>query len=145
MMFEDDIERLLSYSDATTKMYRGVRALDEATLLKEPGFYICNTDRRSQPGTHWILYMRTKNDNHIYFDSFGLPPVESELQKLVVDEYNSKCLQSLYSPFCGMYCAFFASRLCRGYTLQECVSLFSDNLVRNDLTIIKLVEDEFVA
>lgn len=144
-MFEQDIERLLTYNDWTSKLYRGVFARDDdLPSLEGGGIIVVNTDRRQRPGEHWILYANM-NDKLIYFDSFGLPPIEPELRHLIVDEYNDTCIQSLYSPLCGVYCCIVAALLARGKPLKSIVSRFSNNLIANDVKSIKILERLFVA
>lgn len=140
-MYEDDIATLLSADPAVWKMFGGVYALDEVpSNVKTPGYLVVNTDARGKPGSHWVLVF--KSHRLYYFDSFGLPPLEPPLRKLPVEEYNATCVQSPSSVLCGLYCVFVAIRMCRGYTLQRCLSPFSRNVVSNDEILINLMKRE---
>lgn len=139
-----DLELLFSLNRHTLVNYRGTYAVDMVPSLQRAGFIVINTDRHDSPGQHWLLYMRNINGKFSFVDSFGLPPIERELQCLQIDEYNDKCIQSLYSVHCGLYVSVFASLLCKGASLKSIVSLFGDSLVSNDLLVIKMTLDEFI-
>lgn len=143
-MFADDIYRLLTYNDSTCRMFKGVFAVNEVPPLENKSFVVCNTQRRSQPGEHWVLLFKN-NDRTTYFDSFGLAPIELPLRKIHIDEFNDKCIQSLYSPFCGCYCTYVAYMLCNGAPLSVCVSPFGSNLCENDLIVVNKMEEAFIA
>ena len=41
--------------------------------------YFVNTERSNKAGEHWIAVIFNNNGNVLYFDSYGLPPLETEI------------------------------------------------------------------
>lgn len=72
---------------------------------------VINTDPHDQPGTHWVcLYL--DGDTVEYFDSYGFPPLYSEIQEFIDRnsnhmKYNENHYQELDSNVCGQYCVYF--------------------------------------
>jgi hypothetical protein len=86
-------------------LFRGVHPANYNSSL-EDGFYIFNTVSDEQLG-HWVALSKRKN-NVIYFDSFGLPPIE--LVKLLTPynvSYNPTMIQESNSMQCGLYVLLF--------------------------------------
>lgn len=69
------------------------------------GFYICNLDDNTGPGTHWVTFLIS--DKHaVYFDPFGLSPpkeVVTFISKKRLILYNSDQIQHIQSEACGYY------------------------------------------
>lgn len=139
-----DLELLFAMNPYTLRMYRGTFPVDRVSPLKEDGFMVINTHPHDGPGEHWLLYYYDNIRGYVYCDSFGLPPIEEQLQDLPIDQYNDTCIQSLYSSNCGLYVCVIASKLCKNHSLKSIVSLFDNNLVHNDLKIIKMTEEEYL-
>ena len=72
---------------------------------------IVNLDDVQGPGTHWVAYKKS-GDNDIYFDSFGnLRPPTDLMNYFNVDEvkYNYRRYQDFDTHICGHLCLkFFA-------------------------------------
>lgn len=70
---------------------------------------IINLDQIDGPGTHWVAY-RKRNNNVVYFDSFGnlRPPIEL-MNYLGVGsvKYNHETYQSYDTFNCGHLCLEF--------------------------------------
>ncbi len=49
--------------------------------------------------------------------------------------FNSKRLQNYNSNVCGQYCLMYSYYRCRGYKFEEIISMFSDNLILNDVKV----------
>lgn len=90
---------------------------------------IINYDTSTKPGSHWVaLYVQDNRPE--YFDSFGLPPIQS-----VIDfcsnyhpiRWNSKQLQSLDEVVCGELAASFIKLRSLGHSFEEIINLFSHN------------------
>lgn len=72
---------------------------------------IINLDDKDGPGTHWVAYKK-KNNEVIYFDSFGdLGPPEELKKYLGVGsiKYNYKNYQEYDTVICGHLCLKFLS------------------------------------
>ena len=86
--------------------------------------YIVNTERSNKAGEHWVAVIFNNNDNVLYFDSYGLPPLETEIINFLNNHssswrYNRQRLQSLQSKVCGLYCIFTLDAAARGYNIQK--------------------------
>ena len=78
---------------------------------------IVNLDAKEGPGTHWVAYVKRKN-NVIYFDSYGnmTAPIElinyfDSVAKSNI-KYNYDALQTYYSYNCGQLCIKFLYNYC---------------------------------
>ena len=85
--------------------------------------YIVNTERSNKAGEHWVAVIFNNNGNVLYFDSYGLPPLETEIIDFLDNHswswsYNRQRLQSLYRKVCGLYCIFTLDAA-RGYNTQK--------------------------
>jgi len=94
------------------KAFRGVFASDVAPRLtvRQP-YAIVNTDKKGDPGTHWVALARYKSPNVVFvYDSFGRPTknlipwvTKGPLQDQVVDaEYDAE--QKDHEANCGQRC-----------------------------------------
>ena len=86
--------------------------------------YIVNTERSNKAGEHWVAVIFNNNGDGLYFDSYGLPPLETEIIDFLDNHspswrYNRQRLQSLQSKVCGLYCIFTLDAAARGYNIQK--------------------------
>ena len=86
--------------------------------------YIVNTERSNKTGAHWVAVIFKNNGNVLYFDFYGLPPLETEIIDFLDNyssswSYNRQRLQSLQSKVCGLYCIFTLDSAARGYNIQK--------------------------
>ena len=134
-MNEIEIINYLLTDRVTSRHFRGVVSYDELWGCEsKPGYYVVNLDVSSGPGTHWICLNLNKTRTE-YFDSLGNPPkkIEPFLSNLKCDYiYNIKQLQSNQSDVCGDYSILFCFLRTRGYTFEQILNAFSENLVEND-------------
>jgi len=113
-------------------------------------FIIVNTARSAHPGLHWVVLFKPKRGKCIFIDSLGKKPKSYNIAILdcLLDMtresdflFNFVCvpfaLQSNDSIYCGIYCIFIVSYLCKGFSFDDILSWFDrDNTVRNDKLII---------
>ena len=113
------------------------------------GAYIINLDEYSDIGTHWVaLYVQNNNDV-IYFDSFGVEHIPTEIKKFINHPLSSALqnkniktnifrIQAYDSIMCGYFCIGFIDFMLAGKTLTEFTNLFSpNNFKKNDDIILK--------
>ena len=98
------------------------------------GACILNLDEYAHVGTHWCpLY--TKNNEVIYFDSFGVEHVPKEIKRLIRHK-NTKTnifkLQAYKSIICGCFCIGFIDLMFAGKNLIDFTGLFSPYDFKND-------------
>ena len=104
---------------------------------KFPQSFIMNTEEYSKPGKHWVVVVLLE-DECLYFDSFGVRIVESELQKYLFSRYkrvsHSKiCIQDFQSTKCGAFCVDFILNVKNRTDYRNFIKGFSSlNLKYND-------------
>ena len=129
------IEKLLK----NFKCFKGVYSLDMLpSTLNPPINIIINTDPSYMPGEHWVSIHISEDGFGEYFDSFGIPPLKIEifnyLEKMCEKgwTYNKVALQHVTSDTCGHYCVLNIIFRCQNLSLQNFISKFNSNTLRND-------------
>ena len=113
-----------------------------------PCSYVINLDDSSNDGSHWIALFVNEENEAIYFDSFGRPPLACclEIVNILMNLsgeywiYNDKRLQSIESDACGFYCTLFILLLGGGANLREFQKLFTQDYQLNDLLVKEIVK-----
>ena len=97
-----------------------------------------NTDPISEPGQHWVSLFIDHDNYAEYFDSFGLPPLYSEIfdclenNKIGMLFYNSIQIQGVTSKTCGNYCVLFVKLRCQNILFRDIIKLnFNDKNILN--------------
>ena len=103
------------------------------------GAYVINLDEYADVGTHWIvLYL--KNNEVIYFDSFGAEYVPKEIMHFIghkIIETNIFGIQANNSIMCGYFFIVFIDFIFAGKSLIDFTSLFSPyDFKKNDNIIL---------
>jgi len=103
--------------------FRGTFLRDE--LPKRPRTNECgilNLDDSSGKGTHWVAWMKNRDDK-FYFDGYGLPP-PTELLKYLRRPvyYNSERIQPDNETFCGHLCLYVLKAIDDGREFQEVIN-----------------------
>ena len=119
--------------------FLGVFAKDTLPIhlpLERSVLLVCNLDKKSKPGTHWIAMYISNDGVGEYFDSYGRPPENTFRRylnkKCKIWSYNEMQLQSASSYFCGQYCIFYCLYKSIGYDIKSITSLFSGDTGLND-------------
>jgi hypothetical protein len=106
---------------------------------------IFNTGTSYSKGEHFVAVF-VKNNEVLYFDSFGEPLRNKYIKNFLLElsnnyhMFNTK-LQDDRSNFCGFYClAFLLNEYKTGKT-QKFISLFrqNNNLLLNDKKVVKFI------
>ena len=110
---------------------------------------VANTDDHDRPGQHWVAFYIDEQGAGTYFDSYGLPPLDSRFllrlrRNSATHRWNTSTLQGTLSQTCGQYCCVFLYFMCSGYNLCQFLNQFSDNCERNDRLIVKLFRKIFL-
>ena len=97
----------------------------------ENGAYVINLDEYADVGTHWIaLYV--KNNEVIYFDSFGVENVPKEIKRFTGHK-NTKTnkfrIQADNSILCGYFCIGFIDFIFAGRSLIDFTSFFVQDII----------------
>lgn len=110
-------------------------------------YFVVNTSpwvegKSKVQGSHWVAIVCKTEGKAIYFDSFGLPPLEKNIVRFLGTfckrsyKYNTQSLQSPYSSVCGAYCIDFIQQIEAGASLRSYVSEFTSNPLDNDKIVI---------
>ena len=101
---------------------------------------IINTDRKGKTGDHWLALICEKN-KAFYFDSFGCPILEFDVQKWVekfdILYWSTKPIQPLTSKQCGTYCIEFIRCVRNLESYKRFLSVFKVNNPELNEQIIK--------
>ena len=119
--------------------FKGVCSRDNLPKMIKNGAYIINLDEYADAGTHWIaLYV--KNNEVIYFDSFGVEHVPGEIKRFIGHKNiktNIFRTQADNSIMCGYFCIGFIDFMFAGKSLTDFTSLFSPyDSKKNDKIIL---------
>ena len=91
------------------------------------GAYVINLDEYADVGTHWIA-LYAKNNEVIYFDSFGVEQVPKEIKRFIGHK-NTKTIvfriQADNSIMCACFCIGFIDFMLENKSLIDFTSLFS--------------------
>ena len=99
----------------TRGVFQGVYPSDKlpASVSQYPALYIANVDTSDKPGSHWVAFYFTKEQEGEFFDSYGAPPSKySGTFTTFLNNnsnqwtFNTVTLQSIYSKVCGHYCLY---------------------------------------
>ena len=106
--------------------FNGVYSRDNLPKTIKNGAYVINLDEYKDVGTYWIaLYI--KDNEIIYFDSFGLEHVSKEIKKFI-EHNNIKTnifkIQIDNSIMCRYFCIGFIDFMLAGKSLIDFTSLF---------------------
>ena len=107
--------------------FNGVYSRNNLPKIIKSGAYTINLDEYADVGTHWTaLYV--KNNEVIYFDSFGVEHVPKEILKFIGNKdikTNIFKIQAYNSIMCGYFCIGFIDFMFENKILIDFTSLFS--------------------
>ena len=107
--------------------FNGVYSRDNLLKTIKNGAYVINLDKYADLSTRWIaLYV--KNNEVIYFESFGVEDVPKEIKRFIGHKYikaNIFRIQADNSIMCGCFCIGFIDFMFARRSLIDFASLFS--------------------
>ena len=123
--------------------FNGVYSRDNLPKTIKNGTYIINLDEYADVGTHCIaLYV--KNNEVIYFDSFGVKHVPKEIERFIGHKNiktNIFRIQADNSITHGYFCTGFIDFMFAGRSLIDSTSLFSSyDFKKSDDVILNYFE-----
>lgn len=143
-MYTNEINSLL----ANQEEYVGTFALNKLPQerIKRPASFIINNDVSSKNGDHWIALVLTKHQA-FFFDSFGLPIIDKQIlsflsrQKIKKVTYSTKCIQSITSNKCGLFCILFIKVVKCKKMYEFYLEMFCEtNLAINDQLVVNYLK-----
>ena len=124
--------------------FNGVFSRNNLPKLKK-GAYVINLDHSKNIGTQWVVIF-VKEDELIYFDSFGVEYIPKEIMEKIehssLGNKNIKTsifrIQDYNSIMCGYFCILFIEYMFNDKTLTDFTNLYSPwNFEKNDEIIKK--------
>ena len=123
----------------------GVYSRDNLPNKIKGGVDLTNLNEYADVGTHWIVLF-CKNNENVYFDSFGIEHVRKEIEKFIRYKNiktNIFRIQSNNSIMCGYFCIGFIDFMFAGKELTDFTSMFSPyDFEKNDSIILSYFKDE---
>ena len=107
--------------------FNGVYSRSNLPKMIKNGAYVINIDEYADVGTHWIV-LYVKNNEVIYFDSFGVEHVPKEVKNFIGNKdikTNIFRIQAYNSIMCSYFCIGFIDFMLAGKTLIDFTNLFS--------------------
>ena len=122
--------------------FAGVYARDKLPEFPELGkFYVCNTDKQDNIGSHWIV-MFINNFRNEYFDSLADDMVHNEFSNFMNSCYERASVQTQesFSTVCGQYCIFYMSLRVRGFSIKDIVYILNEQDDVSDVFVIGFIK-----
>ena len=123
--------------------FNGVYSRHNLPKKTKNGAYVINLDEYANEGTHWVA-LYAKNNEVIYFDSFGVEHVPKEIKRFIGHKdikANIFRIQAYNSIMCGYFCIGFIDFMFVNKTLIDFTSLFSPyDFEKNDKIILDYFE-----
>jgi len=157
IMFTRQISNALGSDPYVSPHFGGVFPCDKLpdAVPRFPYCAVANTEPAGEAGEHWVAYYFDEHGNGEYFDSYGCPPINSDLLAfLIMNGYTYRCnsvqLQGFGSSVCGQYCIAYLARRCRGESMHEIVRDYmggggdgSRGPGENDSAVAKIVNEAY--
>lgn len=145
------IEKILSHDSRTRRYFLAVFASDELPrrIKSYPACFVCNVDKSTEPGSHWLAFYLPSPDVVEFFDSYGNEPAyfQGPISNYVSHFSRMMCnpitLQSPVTAVCGQYCVFYLHGRCRGKTMKTILSEFVAENLCNDQRVYHFVAKRF--
>ena len=140
-MWSSEIEHILRFN----KNFIGCYPHDELPKIKSrcDCSIIINTAPSGANGEHWVAVRMTKN-YCFYFDSFGVPIVNENIQRFVKKYkkaiYSYKCIQDVRSEKCGQFCIAFINNVDSIKNYKKFLNMFDTKLYLNDFIVHDLIK-----
>ena len=149
-MNEIELTKILVGNPVTAPHFCGVISHDQLNKLPtrlQQGFYVCNTDDSTGPGEHWVTVSWFQGQESEFFDSLAKSPTEYSINftNFLINngpqyKMSTMRIQGPHSIKCGEFCLFYAYHRCKGYTLNDIVTMFSKtHFALNDFKVERFV------
>lgn len=145
------IKNILSRDSVTKRYFLDVFPSDQLPTVvgHYPACFVCNVDKSSAPGTHWLAMYLAAPDKVEFFDSYGSEPtffkgpISNFVSHFSHMTFNPVVLQSNVTAVCGQYCIYYLYCRCRGKSLKTIVSQFTTQNMCNDQSVYNFVAKKF--
>lgn len=145
------IEKILSKDRVTQKYFLGVFPSDllPSKIERYPACFVCNADKSTEPGSHWIAFYLTSPKEAEFFDSYGnnpsyfKGPISNYASHFSQVTFNPLRLQSHVTAVCGQFCVFYIFSRCEGKTLKHFLNEFVSENICNDHRVYNFVAKRY--
>jgi len=127
------------------RLFLGVFPCDKLPE-KQDGFVICNEDRHTEPGSHWVCIFLQPNKRAEFFNSNGKPPSPQPIVDYLNGWHvvcNESQVQSYISTTCGQHCIYYAFHRARNVSMASIVNSYGSDLAANDQMVCEFVDANF--
>jgi hypothetical protein len=103
--YETSDKFLVQLADILNVKINQIKTKDNFIGKAKLGFYICNLDDVTGPGTHWVTFL-VLDKYVVYYDPFGLSVPKQVITFIGKNRqivYNSDQIQHIKSEACGYY------------------------------------------
>lgn len=126
----------------------GVFAVNNLPIIvtDKPKIYIVNLDPSHLPGSHWTAIYCLEDGTSEFFDSLANPPTNT-IASFLLNNGPNYCFSNRKTqgekPVCGEFCLFWSYYRTRGFSYQNILNMWTDNLYVNDLDVSFFVHKHF--
>ena len=109
--------------------FNGVSSRNNLPKTIKNGGYVINLDHSKNTETNWVVLF-VKNNEVIYFDSFGVEHILREIKKIIGNKdikTNIFRIQAYDSIMCGYFCILFIDFMLKGKAFNDFTNFFSPN------------------
>ena len=125
--------------------FNGVFSVNNLPKKIKNGVYIINLNEYADVGTHWVALFCKKNNEIVYFDSFGVEHIPEEIKELIANKNiktNIVRIRENNSIMCGYFCIDFIGSMLAGKKLTDYTFFFPYNFLKNDSIILYYFKNE---
>lgn len=149
-MYASQLQRILTKDPVVRRQFGGVLAADQlpTRIRNRPKVFIINTDKSTDPGSHWVAFYFPERGPVEFFDSCGRCPdhYQKSFKKVLLKngryyKYNRVKIQDETSVTCGHFCLFYAYHRCYGWSWRWIINVFDkQRLDKNDQIATSFVD-----
>lgn len=143
-MNTSELTNILASHPITRSYFGGVRASDELWETVDKPLIIVNNQSSDQPGQHWMTLFLDSTPE--FFDSLGKgASFYGDIQDFLIchgPQYlcNTQRIQKHGTSSCGIYCLYYAFYKCCGFTMDNIMNNFTNNLSMNERIVNNFYE-----
>jgi hypothetical protein len=150
-MLNSDIELYFQKMPCLEKHFMGVYSIDNfPNKMKLRSFFVCNLSKSSEPGSHWISFIKPEPKTIEIFDSLGTkinnlrPYLKFSNNPNII--YNEAPFQTATSSTCGLFAIMFLIERSFNFDLkfnELLAEIFDKNPEINEKIVFDFFETHF--
>lgn len=150
-MLNSDIELYFQNMPCLEKHFMGVFSIDNIPKkIKLRSFFVTNLSKSSEPGSHWISFIKSEPKTIEIFDSLGTkiddlrPYLKFSSNPNLI--YNAAAFQTATSSTCGLFAIMFLIERSFNFDLkfnELLAEIFDENPEINETIVVNFFETHF--